>query len=118
MLNVCLRIFGRRHVSVAFAVPLKGLIVQESQYLFNLLNKDLIYLRRIIIFIVDFLSGKRYFQDYIAIFNPITLLVSGFLTQGTGVSRLQTRIQFNKISYLRRLLHLLHKSLESLSESE
>jgi hypothetical protein len=117
LLNVCLRILGRRHVSVAFAVPLKGLIVQESQYLFDLLNKDLIDLRRIIIFIVDFLSRKGYFEDDIAVFNPVTLLVTGLLTQRTCVSRFQTWIKFDKISYLRRLLHLLHKSLESLSES-
>jgi hypothetical protein len=118
LLNVGLRILSGGKVSATFIVSYKGLVVQESQYLFNLLNKDLIDLRRIIIFIVDFLSRKRYFQDNIAVFNPITLLVTGFLTQRTCVSRLQTRIKFDKICYLRRLLHLLHKSLESLSESE
>ena len=75
-------------------------------------------MRGIIVFIINFLGWKRDFQDDIAVFNPVTLLVRRFLTQSTGVSRFQTWIEFNEVGYLRRLLNLLHESLQSLSESE
>jgi hypothetical protein len=102
----------------AFTVPLEGLSVQKGQYLFNLLNEDFVDLRRIIIFIVNLLCRKRYFQNYIAIFNSVTLLVTRFLPHSSIISRFQTRVKFDKITYLRCLLHILHKCLQSLSKSK